>query len=213
MSESAAPDYSADGEVAKKIASVIPYFPFKGIPRFYDIGGFLKYPDIFQLVIDTFVARYGGMNIDLIGGFDARGFVLGPPIALALKKPFFMLRKQGKMPNAVSGRQYQKEYASKEGDDVLCIPRDAVKAGQRVLLVDDLVATGGTLIAGIELIKLFGGVVVECGCIVELTALNCRKKFADGGHGEIPIWALISESLLTVQGEMGPDYVDDGCAH
>jgi adenine phosphoribosyltransferase len=150
------------------------------------------------------------MDIDTIGGFDARGFVLGPPIALALNKPFFMLRKKGKMPNAVTGAQYTKEYA---GDDALCIPRDAVTTGQRVLLLDDLVATGGTLIAGIELVQQFGGVVVECGCVVEIKKLNARKRFDDKGYESIPIWGLISEDILTLQGTLVPDYVDDGEKH
>lgn len=102
-------------------------------------------PEAFQLCIDIFVERYRGMDIDLIAGLDARGFVLGPPIALALKKPFVMIRKKGKLPNAVTGSEYFKEY--KEGDkisgDELCISRTAIpKPGARVLVIDDLVATG-----------------------------------------------------------------------
>merc|ERR1711988_1938700 len=120
-----------------------------------------------------FVERYKQVGVDSIAGFDARGFILGPPIALALKKPFIMLRKKGKMPNSISGKEYGKEYA---GKDVLTIPRGSVKKGDRVLLIDDLVATGGTLSAGIELVKKLGGVVVECSCIVELKFLNARKK-------------------------------------
>jgi len=114
------------------------------------------------------------------------------------------------MPNAVTGKNYTKEYA---GDDALCIPRDAVTTGQRVLLLDDLVATGGTLIAGIELVQQFGGLVVECGCVVELRQLNARKRFVDQGYANIPIWGLISEDVLTLKGELGSDYVDDGERH
>mmetsp|Transcript_8864 Transcript_8864/g.10042 ORF Transcript_8864/g.10042 Transcript_8864/m.10042 type:complete len:118 (+) Transcript_8864:2-355(+) len=117
------------------------------------------------------------------------------------------------MPNAVSGRQYSKEYKSKAGDDQLCIPRDAVVSGDRVLLIDDLVATGGTLIAGIELVHLFGGTVVECACVVELKALNAAKRFKENSFADIPIWALVSESILTLKGEVPEDYVDDGEAH
>ena len=73
---------------------MVPYFPFKGIPRFYDIGGFLARPEVFQRIVDIFVARYAGLEIDSVAGMDARGFVLGPPIALALKKPFIMIRKK-----------------------------------------------------------------------------------------------------------------------
>ena len=99
---------------------MIPYYPFKGIPRFYDIQGFLQRPDIFQEVVDIFVARYKDKKIDSIGGFDARGFVIGPVLALALKKPFFMLRKPGKMPNSISSSAYAVEYGKREG---MCIPR------------------------------------------------------------------------------------------
>mmetsp|Transcript_2081 Transcript_2081/g.4764 ORF Transcript_2081/g.4764 Transcript_2081/m.4764 type:complete len:223 (-) Transcript_2081:224-892(-) len=207
--------YSQNGPVAKKIASVTPYFPFKGIDRFYDIGGFLKHPEIFQLVVDVFVDRYKEIGVDSIAGFDARGFILGPPIALALKKPFVMLRKKGKMPNSISGTEYGKEYA---GKDVLTIPRGSVKKGDRVLLIDDLVATGGTLSAGIELVKLLGGVVVECACIVELKFLNARKKLDGLNHKDVPIWALMDESILTLDGLKDPSidtegYKDDGEAH
>ena len=211
----AAADYTPNGPVAQRIASVTPYFPFKGIPRFYDIGGFLKDPEAFQLAIDVFVERYRDADIDAIAGFDARGFVLGPPIALALKKPFVMLRKKGKMPNAITGAQYTKEYA---GSDALSIPRGSVGKGDRVLLIDDLVATGGTLVAGIELVKQLGATPVEAACVVELKFLDARKKFADSGHSDVPIWALMDEEILTLDGlkeESIPTdgYVDDGEAH
>jgi adenine phosphoribosyltransferase len=129
--------YEQDGPIAKEIAAVTPWYPFKGIPRFYDIGGFMAHPAVFQKVIDAYVQRYKGMDIDSLGGFDARGFVLGPPIALALNKPFFMLRKPGKMPNTVSSSSYSVEYGEREG---MCISRDSVKKGDRVLLIDDLVS-------------------------------------------------------------------------
>lgn len=87
--------YQQDGDEAKEIAEYLPFFPFKGIPRFYDIGGFLYEPEIFQKVVDIFVDRYREIGIDAVAGLDARGFILGPPIALALKKPFIMMRKKG----------------------------------------------------------------------------------------------------------------------
>lgn len=95
------------------------------------------------MCIDIFVKRYSQLEVDCIAGLDARGFVLGPPIALALKKPFVMLRKKGKLPNSVAGNPYFKEY--KEGNvagDELCVSRAAIKPGDRVLVIDDLVATG-----------------------------------------------------------------------
>lgn len=101
-------------------------------------------PVAFQLCIDIFVKRYSGLAVDAIAGLDARGFVLGPPIALALKLPFIMIRKKGKLPNAVTGEEYRKEYsgANSNGGDELCISRTAIKEGARVLVIDDLVATG-----------------------------------------------------------------------
>lgn len=208
-------DYSPNGPTAQRIAAVTPYFPFKGIPRFYDIGGFLKKPTEFQLAIDAFVERYRDQDIDSIAGFDARGFILGPPIALALKKPFIMLRKKGKMPNSITGAEYSKEYA---GNDSLSIPRGSVKKGDKVLLIDDLVATGGTLVAGIELVKQMGGIPVEAACVVELKFLDARKKFAENGHSDVPIWALMDEEILTLDGLADPSiptdgYKDDGEAH
>merc|ERR1711957_1028773 len=135
--------------LGSEMPAVMPYYPFKKIPFFYDIGGFLKHPEIFQKVIDAYVDRYRNMEIDSIGGFDARGFVLGPPIALALNKPFFMIRKPGKMPNTVSSSSYNVEYGKRDG---MCISKNSIRKGDRVLLIDDLVATGGTLSAGVELV-------------------------------------------------------------
>jgi len=100
--------YERNGEEAQRIASVIPYYPFKGIDRFYDISGMLSDPTIFQLSIDILADRYREMECDAIVGLDARGFILGPPVALALQKPFVMVRKAGKLPNAISGEDYLK---------------------------------------------------------------------------------------------------------
>jgi adenine phosphoribosyltransferase len=152
---------------------------------------------------------------------DARGFVLGPPIALQLQKPFIMMRKQGKMPNAIStNRDYQTEYGNREG---LTVQRDKILPGQRVLIIDDLVATGGTLSSAMSLVKLLNGIVVECACIVELklfidptdeSGIPSRTKLLKSlGHDDIPIWGLISEDVLTVEGTLTSDYVDDGEEH
>ena len=134
---SLAHEYKQDGPEALAIAAVIPYYPFHGVPRFYDISGMTHNPEIFQLCIDVFVRRYRDLGVDSVAGLDARGFVLGPPIALALKKPFIMIRKVGKLPNAVTGSQYYKEYqgANAAGGDELCISRTAIKPGDRVLVI------------------------------------------------------------------------------
>jgi adenine phosphoribosyltransferase len=151
---------------------------------------------------------------------DARGFVLGPPVALALQKPFIMMRKQGKMPNTISSTQYQTEYGNREG---LTVQRDKILPGQRVLIIDDLVATGGTLSSAISLVKMLEGVVVECACIVELkmfvnpsdeSGIPSRNKLMEAlGHADVPIWGLISEDILVHKGEVTEDYVDDGEEH
>ncbi|KAL3911789.1 MAG: hypothetical protein SGARI_001475, partial [Bacillariaceae sp.] len=154
--------YKQDGEEAKEIAKYLPYFPFKGIDRFYDIGGFLAKPEIFQKIVDIFVERYEAIGVDVIAGLDARGFILGPPIALAMKKPFVMMRKGGKMPNTIKSEEYDTEYGSRSG---LTVQRDKIKKGDRVLIIDDLVATGGTLSSAIALVKMLGATVVECACV------------------------------------------------
>ena len=171
-------------------------------------------------MVDIFVNRYREIGIDAVAGLDARGFVLGPPIALALQKPFVMMRKKGKMPNTVSSDDYITEYGTRAG---LTVQRDKITAGQRILIIDDLVATGGTLSSAVSLVKLLGGIVVECACVVELkffidppadSGLPSRKKlFQDLGHADVPIWGLISEDVLTYQATLPEDYVDDGEEH
>ena len=212
--------YKQDGEEAKEIAQYLPYYPFKGIDRFYDIGGFLYEPTIFQKIVDIFADRYSAIGIDVIAGIDARGFILGPPIALALKKPFIMMRKKGKMPNAIESASYQTEYGARSG---LTVQKDKIHKGDRVLVIDDLVATGGTLTSAISLVKELDATVVECACIVELklfinptveSGLPSRTKtFAQLGHADVPVWGLVSEDLLLNKAELPTGYVDDGEEH
>ncbi|KAL7470978.1 hypothetical protein ACHAXS_011267 [Conticribra weissflogii] len=229
------PVYKQDGDEAREIAKYLPYFPFKGIPRFYDIGGFLEKPDIFQKIVDIFVSRYDKIGIDSVAGFqirskcaviisqyrlDARGFILGPPIALALRKPFIMMRKQGKMPNSISSNEYDTEYGKRSG---LTVQRDKIKKGDRVLIIDDLVATGGTLSSAVNLVQMLGGEVVECACVVELkmfidppeeTGLPSRTKlFESMKINHVPVWGLISEDILDVEATLPEGYVDDGEEH
>ena len=151
---------------------------------------------------------------------DARGFILGPPIALALKKPFIMMRKKGKMPNSITSDDYKCEYGNREG---LTVQRDAVKKGDRVLIIDDLVATGGTLSSAMSLVAMLGGKVVECACVVELKLFvdpsaesglpNRTKMLTELGHQDIPIWGLISEDILNEEAKLPEGYVDDGEEH
>lgn len=151
---------------------------------------------------------------------DARGFILGPPIALALKKPFLMMRKEGKMPNTIKSPAYETEYGSRSG---LTVQRDRINKGDRVLIIDDLVATGGTLSSAIQLVQASGGTVVECACVVELkmfidpaegTGLPSRTKlFKDLNIQDTPVWGLVSEDVLTNEAELRKDYTDDGEEH
>jgi len=183
-------------------------------------GCFLYEPAIFQKVVNIFVDRYKEIGVDAIAGLDARGFVLGPPIALALQKPFIMMRKKGKMPNTVSSEDYKVEYGNRSG---LCVQRDKIATGQRILIIDDLVATGGTLGSAMSLVKMMGGIVVECACVVELkmfidppadSGLPSRNKlYKDLGHDDVPIWGLISEDVLTNEAKLPDGYVDDGEEH
>jgi len=217
---SSATKYEQDGEAAKEIAKYLPYFPFKGIPRFYDIGGFLAAPEIFQKIVDIFVARYEEIKIDVVVGLDARGFVLGPPISLAMKKPFVMMRKAGKLPNSITSDQYDTEYGKRKG---LTVQRDKIPKGSRVLVIDDLVATGGTLSSAVQLVHMLEATVVECACVVELkmfidppadSGLPSRKKLFDSlGIGHVPVWGLVSEDIMDVKAELPEGYVDDGEEH
>lgn len=212
--------YKQDGEEAKAIAKYLPYFPFKGIDRFYDIGGFLAEPEVFQKIVDIFVERYQAIGIDSVAGLDARGFILGPPIALALKKPFIMMRKKGKMPNTIESEEYKTEYGNRSG---LTVQKDKIKKGDRVLIIDDLVATGGTLSSAISLVKQCEGTVVECACVVELklfidppedSGLPSRtKSFKQLGHQDVPVWGLVSEDVLLNEAKLPTGYVDDGEEH
>jgi adenine phosphoribosyltransferase len=220
MSSTANNKYKQDGQEAKEIAQYLPYFPFKGIPRFYDIGGFLYQPAVFQKIVDIFAERYAELKVDVICGLDARGFILGPPIALALKKPFVMMRKSGKMPNTITSKDYSTEYGKRSG---LTVQKDKIQTGMRVLIIDDLVATGGTLSSAISLVKMLKATVVECACVVELkmfidppadSGLPSRTgMFKKMGHIDVPIWGLISEDILTNEAKLPEGYVDDGEEH
>ncbi|XP_022568529.1 adenine phosphoribosyltransferase 2 isoform X1 [Brassica napus] len=128
---------------------VIPHFPKTGI-MFQDITTLLLDPVAFKHVVDIFVDRYKHMNISLVAGVEARGFIFGPPIALAIGAKFVPLRKPGKLPGRVISEEYELEY----GNDRLEMSMEAVKTHERALVIDDLVATGGTLSASINLLDI-----------------------------------------------------------
>lgn len=197
-------DMDSKGPLAKEIAAVIPYYPYKRLDKFYDIQGLLQHPKLFNSICAVMARRYRRRNITKICAFEARGFLFAA-VSIKLGVPFVMLRKDGQMPNTISSAPYTKEY---EGVDSICVQRGLIKDGDKVVLLDDLVATGGTLCAGIELVKSLKAEVVECGCMIELKALKGRERCLKAGAKEV--WGFISEELLTTKADLPEGYTDDG---
>lgn len=150
---------------------VVPNFPKPGI-MFQDITTLLLDPKAFKDTIDLFVERYKGKNISVVAGIEARGFIFGPPIALAIGAKFVPLRKPRKLPGEVISEEYILEY----GRDCLEMHVGAVEPGDCALVVDDLIATGGTLCAAMNLLERVGAEVVECACVIELPDLKGRDR-------------------------------------
>lgn len=163
-------------EIKSRIRTV-PHWPKKGV-MFRDITTLLKDPVGFKLVIDDFLKRYKGKNIDVVVGIDSRGFILGGALAYLLGKGFVPVRKKGKLPHKTVSETYELEY----GTDTIEIHEDAILKGQNVLIVDDLVASGGTCLAACRLVEKLGGKVVECAFIVDLPDLGGRKKLEKAGY-------------------------------
>jgi adenine phosphoribosyltransferase len=157
----------------------IPDHPKKGI-MFRDITTLIKDPVGFRLVIDNLTQRYikGDINFDIIVGIEARGFIVGGALSYTLGKGFIPIRKLGKLPAEVVRHEYQLEY----GTDTVEIHKDAIEEGTRILLVDDLLATGGTALAAAALVEKLGGIVVEITFIVNLPDLGGYKKLKDKGY-------------------------------
>lgn len=157
----------------------IPDHPKKGI-MFRDITTLIKDPVGFRLVIDNFTQRYikGDINYDLIVGIEARGFIIGGALSYTLGKGFVPIRKVGKLPAEVVRHEYQLEY----GTDTVEIHKDAITQGARVLVVDDLLATGGTALAAATLIEKLGGAVAEMAFIVNLPDVGGEKKLKEKGY-------------------------------
>ena len=149
----------------------IPDFPVEGIV-FRDITPLLKEPAAFKETIDRLVAHYEAVDLDSIVGIDARGFLLAAPLGLLLGKPIVPVRKEGKLPYKTHRVTYELEY----GSDTVEVHQDAIRAGDRVLIVDDLLATGGTISAATRLVEQVGGRVAGLAVLVELTNLNGRDR-------------------------------------
>ena len=161
----------------KKSIRTIPDWPKKGI-MFRDITTLLKDAHAFNYVIEKFCERYKNEHIDLVAGIESRGFILGGAVAYKLNKGFIPIRKEGKLPSKTEKESYELEY----GRATVEIHSDAIPEGAKVLLVDDLAATAGTLGAAINLIEKLGGEIVECAVIIELPDLHGREKIESKGH-------------------------------
>ncbi|MBN2395849.1 MAG: adenine phosphoribosyltransferase [Candidatus Atribacteria bacterium] len=159
-------------DLKSKIRNV-PDFPVKGI-QFKDITTLLKDKDAYRYCIDQITQHCKSLKIDYIAGIEARGFVIGSPVAYNLNVGFLLIRKKGKLPADVERISYQLEY----GENTLEIHRDSLKKGDRVMVIDDLLATGGTTLAVFELIEKLNGIVVGADFIIELEMLEGRKKLS-----------------------------------
>jgi len=157
-------------KIREKIRT-IPDYPKKGI-YFRDITTLLKDPEGLELVLHVLQKTYQDRGIQKVAAIEARGFILGAPVAWALQAGFVPIRKKGKLPAATRSRQYELEY----GHDVVEVHEDAVSPGEKILMVDDLLATGGTATAAVELIRDLGGIVQDGCFVIDLPALGGRKK-------------------------------------
>ncbi|MBU2982940.1 adenine phosphoribosyltransferase [Lentibacter algarum] len=163
-------------KTVKDYIRTIVDFPHEGI-LFRDVTTLFSDPRGFRMAIDQMLHPYAGMQIDKVVGLEARGFILGGAIAHQLSLGFVPIRKKGKLPGAVISEEYTLEY----GEATMEIHDDAIKAGERILVVDDLLATGGTAEASIKLIERLGGEIIGCSFIIDLPELGGRKRLENMG--------------------------------
>ncbi|RLF59479.1 MAG: adenine phosphoribosyltransferase [Thermoplasmata archaeon] len=171
-------------ESIKSKIRMVPHWPKKNI-MFRDITTLLKNPVGFKETVDLLYKRYKNKDIDIVVGIESRGFILGAPLAYLLGKGFVPIRKPGKLPAERISQDYSLEY----GTDTVEIHKDAISKGDKVLLVDDLLATGGTMKAAVDLIKKLEGEIVECSFVVELPDLNGSKILEN-----VPIFSIVKFS-------------------
>ena len=162
----------------------VPDWPAPGV-QFRDITPLLSNPKVFRVLIDQFVHRYFDRRPDAVAGLDARGFIIGSVLAYELGIGFVPIRKKGKLPHTTFEESYALEYGSASVE----IHTDAVRPGERVLLVDDLIATGGTMLAGKRLLERLGATVIEGAAIVDLPELGGSARLIAAG---LPLFTLVS---------------------
>lgn len=166
----------------KQYIANVPDFPIPGI-QFKDITPLIGDGAAFAAAVQELAAFASSLHADVVVGPDARGFIIGCPVAYALQKGFVPVRKPGKLPRKTIEFKYDLEY----GSNSLCIHSDAIQKGQKCVIIDDLLATGGTTEATVKLIQEAGGIVVGIGFLIELRELNGRAKL-----GDIPVKALMT---------------------
>ncbi|MEN9545034.1 MAG: hypothetical protein RLZZ598_1867 [Pseudomonadota bacterium] len=165
-----------DIDLIRSTLRTVPDWPTPGV-QFRDITPLLQNPRIFRVLIDQFVHRYFDARPDAIAGLDARGFIIGSVLAYELNIGFVPIRKKGKLPFTTIAESYALEY----GNATVEMHTDAVRPGDRVLLIDDLIATGGTMMAGKRLLEKLGATVIEGAAIVDLPELGGSKRLRDAG--------------------------------
>jgi adenine phosphoribosyltransferase len=170
-------------EDLKSLIRDLPDYPVKGV-IFRDLTPLFKDQAAFRWAISRLASKYGGGKVDVVAAVEARGFIVGAPLAMELRVGFVPLRKPGKLPWKKEKVTYQLEY----GQESIEIHEDAIKRGQRVLLVDDLLATGGTASAAAKLIERLGGKVVGMAFVVELAYLQGRKKLEGYDVGSLLVY-------------------------
>ncbi len=161
----------------KTAIRTIPDYPKPGI-MFRDITTLLGNPRAFRSAVDQMVQPYAGVRVDKVAGLEARGFILGGAVAHQLSTGFVPIRKKGKLPHTVIGEDYALEY----GQDRVEIHVDAIQPGDKVLLIDDLIATGGTALAGIRLMERAGAKMIGCSFVIDLPELGGADKLRASGH-------------------------------
>lgn len=176
--------YNDKIKLIKDSIRTIPNWPKKGI-MFRDITTLLNNKESFQATINLLAERYEKMNVDCIAGIESRGFIFGAALAYKLGVNFVTVRKKGKLPYKTISEEYELEY----GKDTIEIHEDAISKNSNVLIIDDLIATGGTAIAACNLIKKSGGNVIECCFIVDLPDLNGTKKLKEK---EFNVFSLVN---------------------
>jgi len=164
-------------KIIKNKIRTIPNWPKQGI-MFRDITTLLKDKEGYHHLIFLLTERYKEIEIDLVAGIEARGFITGSVLAEKLGVGFIPIRKKGKLPGEIISEEYALEY----GTDIIEIHKDAIQEGDRVLLIDDLIATGGTALAACNLIKKCGGQIIEFSAIIDLPELGGKKKLENKGY-------------------------------